>query len=114
MSVILEPISQFTTVPGKADRQSNRRNSDRLEAVAQSITAAEHQTLIRNSVGKWVGCLVIVAIILLIGFFTYECSRAINPLNRQQANAQWVNLLIHNFNPNTPVTPFNGNQWAQF
>lgn len=114
MSAILEPLTHVTTVSSKADRQNNRCNSDRLSTVAKSTAAAEHQELRRHSVDKWVGYLVIVGIVLLIGFSTYECGRAINPLNRQQANAQWVNLLIRNFNPNTPVTPFNGNQWAQF
>jgi len=54
-----------------------------------------------------------MGIIALFCFSVCAFCWKINPLNTQKHNAQWVNLLIHNFNNNTPLTPFNGNQWGQ-
>jgi hypothetical protein len=112
MSAILQPVSPLTPVSsiphGPSDRQTG------VKAVRNPAAARVTGASRRHSVEKWIGAIIIVGFIMLFAFLTYECGRALNPLNRQQANTQWVNLLIHNFNPNTPVTPFNGNQWAQF
>ncbi len=115
MSAVLEPITKLT----EASPDNNLRWIDgppvrlnvKNDGVSQS--APTIHSVSRESRQKW-GWMIIVGIICLLCFATYEYARAFNPRHQQQTNAQWVNLLIHNFNNDTPITPFNGNQWGQF
>ena len=115
MSAILEPITKLTDVlPANNSRFIDRAPvcvNGKNDGVPQSAPVVHSRACECRQKWCWV---VIVGIISLLCLGTYEYARTLNPLHQQQANAQWVNLLIHNFNNDTPVTPFNGNQWGQF
>ncbi len=113
MSAILDPMPTIV-VPSRKPAFAPVNSRDSQPIADQMVVAQAAPSHVATTSPRFMRRMIVVTILVLLAFGMYASCRIINGANQNQANAQWVYLLIHNFNNNTPVTPFNGNQWGAF